>query len=789
MYLRLLSKLITIIVLFNLLGCSPSPKGDADSLEELKGRYQELVEHYQGLINAEPANLELKLNLAKAYYGFKDYLQVKELLDGIDTESAKIILAKALARAKDYDYAIEIFEQLKSTPQDDECLYLHGQVLEEKNLFPKALEIYAKAGGSFKTGAQARIEFIKAKVEDSIPDEITVISEEAKGYINQLKDDAAIYLLVEESVEITSDNRSLSTIHVLEKVLKERGKELAEVQVGYDSTYERVELEFARTVTKEGKVIYAGGESIRNIGLYQNFPLYSNSRVFIVSMPSVEVGSFIEYKIKVYSSKLINQDDFSQIYRLREKYPVFKADFTLIIPEGREAKFKIFNQDYAESIIFEPNLRQEQAKKIYTWNFSQIAPIIPEYSMPTTSYINPAFAISSFGSWDEIYQWWKSLYQDKVQLSQEIENFTRELTKDISDSQDKAKKIHEFVAKNIRYVAIEYGDSGYEPHYANDVFINRYGDCKDQAILLVAMLRSAGLKAYPVLIPTRAAYPLDKDFPTVLFNHAIAAVEIDGELIFMDPTAETVVFKNIPLGDQDREVLVFLDDTWRITKIGDQEDNGIIYTMDIAIDNKENAIITRKVETRGFHAASYRWYLKHTHPATIKEEIQQKMTEISSLSQLIDYEIKDADNFDTTPTLKYKFAAEKFLNPAGNLRIVPILDQIDLDHALISKEKRDYPLDFDGMYNLGVKIKISLPENLRVQYLPPSTSLENSWFKLNLSYEQESNQIKFQQLFRVKKRFVDKSEYEEFKAHFKEALYLLREEIILEVSSKPSPAK
>ena len=136
-------------------------------------------------------------------------------------------------------------------------------------------------------------------------------------------------------------------MHVIEKVLKERGKELAEVDIDYDSTDQRVELEFARTITKDGKVISAGGESIRDVSRYLNFPLYSNSRAFIISMPSVDVGSFIEYIIKIYSSKLINEDGFSFLYRLREGYPIFKANFRLILPEERTAYFKFFNQEYA----------------------------------------------------------------------------------------------------------------------------------------------------------------------------------------------------------------------------------------------------------------------------------------------------------------------------------------------------------------------------------------------------------------------------------------------------------
>ncbi len=781
---KLLPKLIVIIFLFSLFGCSQAPNssssGKVATLEELKNNYEKLVSYYEELLKNNPDDLELRLKLAKFYYDFKDYSQVREILEGVDNQGAKIILAKALVKAKEYDYAIEIFEQLKPIPKDNEYLYLYGQVLEEKNLFPKALEIYKEVGTSFKEKAKERVKSIKARVEDKIPEEVVAISEAAESFLKGLEDEAAIYLLVDEEIEIKPDNTSVSTIHVIEKVLQERGKVLAEVEMGYDSTYERVELEYARTITKDGKVIYAGEESIRDVSRYLNFPLYSNSRAFIVSMPSVEVGSFIEYKVKMHSSKLINEDDFSLIYHLREGYPVFRAEFDLTTPSNRDINFKFLNQEYAEGISLAPKVAQREGKKIYSWRFDKVESIIPEYSMPNNPYINPAILISSFSSWDEIYKWWKPLYQEKLELNKEVKDFVKELTTDAATDYNKAKRLYEFVARNIRYVAIEYGESGHEPHYANEVFMNRYGDCKDQAILLVAMLRYAGLKGYPLLIPTRGTYPMHEDFPAVIFDHAISAVEIDGRLIFMDPTAETTAFEYVPLSDQDRLILVFADDTWLIAKINTIEDNELAYKMDIVINEDESAAIRRGVSTQGFYSSSYRWYLKYTHPAIIKEEIQQKMMEISSLSKLIDYQISGVDNFDTVPTLTYRFETEEFLNPARDLRIVPALDQVRLDHALISKEDRKYPVDFEGIYSIRANINITLPKNLEVKYLPRSTTLENPWFVFEVSYRKDSDSVIFNQEFRAKKRFVEREDYVDFKGHLKKALYLLREEIILE---------
>lgn len=769
---RLLFKILILCLIF---GCQPKPQ--ADKLKDLSLAYQAVSSQ------SNPSDLEAKIKLAEFYYDFHDYQKVKELLKGSSDLRAKKILAKAYTQLKDYDYAIAVFEQIKPLPEDPEYLYLYGRVLEAKNLYPKALETYSLVEGSYKDKASARIKFIKSDHSVSLPAYIKELETEAQSFLSEISDEAAIILKVNEETEIRPDDTSISSIHVVEKVLKERGKSLAEVDIGYDSTYQRIELEFARTITEKGQVISVGSENIRDVSRYLNFPLYSNSRAFIISMPAVDVGSIIEYKLKIHSSKLVNKDNFAFIYRLREQYPVFKADFKLIVPKKKEVRFKYFNLFYAKGFNLEPVTGDSLNNKTYSWNFNKIDSIIPEHAMPPAARVNPAFAISSFSSWQQVYEWWKSLYQDKLELSQTTKDFAAELTKGQTSDFDKAKKLAEYVAKNIRYVAIEYGDSGYEPHKAEEVFLNRYGDCKDQAMLLVAMLRSQGLDSFPVLIPTRGMYPIDEDFASISFNHAICAVKIDEQLIFMDPTSETTPFGQIPLGDQNRKVLVFFEDGYRIETTPQSDDNSIEYTMDIDIDADQNAKITRAVATKGFFASSYRSYLKHTHPDLIKEDIRQKMASLASLSELISYRIENADDFDKDPKLSYEFSAEKFLNPAGNLRILPVLDEAYIDYGLISMADRKFPVDLDGLYLKGAKIKIDLPSQLKIKYLPQDVALDTPWFDLGVTYAETNGDFSFLQQFNIKKRFVSVEEYPEFKKELEEALYLLRGQVILERTS------
>lgn len=751
------------------------------SLGKIVSLYKDSSGHYEELVKANPGNLSLRLKLAGFYYQLKNYSKTESLLKEVNDLRAKILLAKTYARMQNFSFAIELFEQIGEIHKDSEYMYLYAWTLEEKQLFPRAVEMYGKLTASPYYGlGKERVEKIGVKIEKGVPDKITQALEKHNEFFSRVEEEDAAILFVDESVEVKNDNTMVSTIHFTEKILKEKGKEDAEVQIGYDSTYERVELEYARTITPDGRMVYAGRENIRDVSKYLNFPLYSNAKVVIISMPSVELGSVIEYKVKVYSSNLVNGDDFGFTYGLRSYYPIGEQTFRITTPKTKEANIHFINQEYAQGINLSPVITEEGDNKVYYWKFEEIDPIIPEAEMPPLSKVNTAIDISSFDSWQEVYAWWLGLVEDKTNLTVKTRSFVSMLIKDCKSDLDKAKKIYEFCIKEIRYVAVEYGESGYEPHTAEEVFLNRYGDCKDKATLLVAMLRCAGLKAYPVLIPTRETYPIDKDFPSINFNHAIAAVELDGQIIFMDATASTTSFSDLPFSDQNRNVFVFFKDGYKVLTTPVLQNNETLYEMDINIDSDENALISRKITTAGNYAAYQRYYLKYTHPQRIKENLQQKMKDISPLSEFINYEIRNVDDFDKQPVLQYSFKARKFLNPAKNLRVVSVADDINIDAGYAGKEKRIFPIELGGISKQKSRISIKLPPELKVKYLPQNTNFATKWFEFISTYDCRENSLDLYKEFSVKEQYVESQEYGEFKKSIEEVFYFLNENVILE---------
>jgi hypothetical protein len=458
-----------------------------------------------------------------------------------------------------------------------------------------------------------------------------------------------------------------------------------------------------------------------------------------------------------------------------------RADFRLKLPPGRELYLLDLNQEYNR---FQADTRPQ--KKIsadgttYTWQFKDIPQIIPEASMPPEVEINPTVILSTFKDWQDIYRWWWALAADKIQADQAIKDKVRELTRGQKDSADKARIIYNFCAKEIRYVAVEYGDAGYEPHRAADIYRNKYGDCKDKAILLVTMLKEAGLRAAPVLIPTRGAYNLKRDFPSLLFDHCIGALFLEDKTIFMDTTAETCSFGDLPAADEGRGVLVCKEGGFQIleTSVSAAGHNLNKQLLKINFSADESISARKEIFTDGLYRQAQRYWLLYTPPQLIEEALKEKIQGASIGATLISYQAKNAQDLDKPVEFSYAFKGPEYLTPAGDLRIMPQLSAVDT--SLVAKESRRYPIDFGTLDRKETYLEIDLGESYAVKYLPQSLSEDSPWLSLQVEYQSRPGRILFKEITQSKKSSVSLEEYGRFKAFLESLAKRLKQRIILE---------
>ncbi|MGC3990054.1 MAG: transglutaminase-like domain-containing protein [Chthoniobacteraceae bacterium] len=170
--------------------------------------------------------------------------------------------------------------------------------------------------------------------------------------------------------------------------------------------------------------------------------------------------------------------------------------------------------------------------------------------------------MSSLPSWDEFAAWYRRLAQGSDVIDDSVRTMGKKLAEGAKTRMEKIQRDFEFVSA-LRYVAIEMGVQGFRPRTPAQVLANRYGDCKDKANLVSALLRSQGIDAHFVLL-NRFAYT-NVNFPSWQFNHAIAFVpaaakEGQPNDLWLDTTDSVTPFGSVPPGDYGRAGLVFSDD-------------------------------------------------------------------------------------------------------------------------------------------------------------------------------------------------------------------------------------
>jgi len=743
------------------------------------------VQLYQGLINSgiRPDLKEaIRLKLSSLYLRIGSYQEAADCLKGIQSQEAQKKLAAAYFKNSQFSDALAQFDKLGKLP-DDEYLYYYGQTLEKHNLYDKALSVYAlinKKSDNYDKAVE-RINAINLSEVASSSGNLSEIIRNAPSQ-EDYPEAGAVILLADEEFEVFSDDTARYDAHMMVKVFNERGKEeFSELQIGYDSTFEEVKIDFARTIKPDGTAVYAGDKNMRDVSIYLNYPLYSNARAKIVSMPEVTDGAIIEYRVSVFHKQLVNKNDFIINYSAQEGEPIKSARFKIKIPKDREINYKAINSQYNKfSADLNPAVSIEGDEKVFSWQMENIPEIIPEPDMPPESRSNPIVMISTFNSWDEIYKWWYDLYKDKIKIDGDIQDKINELVKGKNTDEDKMRAIYNFCAKDIRYVAVEYGQAGYEPHDARDIFKNKYGDCKDQAILLVAMLRSQGIKAYPVLIGTYSSLDLNEDFPSIAFDHCIAAADSNGKWIFMDPIGETVPLGDLPAMDQDRLVFAVLDDGYKImpTPLFAPEKNYSYLSMQIKIRKDGSIYAKRRVDAGGAIQQVQRYWLQFTKPKLIEEALKSTASGMAAGARLIKYNIENADDLDKDIVLEYEFEAPDFLAKAGKSRLVPQLGGIGISSVV--KEERDYPLEYPIGSESVTKISMEIPANLSVKSVPQDVKVNSKWFDFENVYKREANIISFYEKYKFKAKVITQKEYSGYKELVEDIVRKTNQNIILE---------
>src|SRR5271154_6539672 len=350
------------------------------------------------------------------------------------------------------------------------------------------------------------------------------------------------------------------------RVQSEAGvQQWGQIQVGYNSANERVEIAYVRVIKEDGTVVKAGDDAVQDLSapLEQQAPVYTDYRQKHITVPGLRPGETLEYDMVTVIHTALAPGEFWADYDFDKNNIMLDEELDVDVPAGGPLKLK-------NKPGMDPKISEENGRRIYRWTSSHLEreddqkdkdkDKEKEKAKKKKKRLDeerPDIQLTTFVSWEQIGRWYAGLEKDRRAPSPEVRAKAAELTKGLNNDLDKVQALYDFVARNFRYVSLSLGVGRYQPHAAGDVLHNQYGDCKDKHTLLASLLQAEGLHADSVLI--NSSRKLDPDVPSPSqFDHVITLLPmpITHEEVWMDTTSEVAPFRLLAYTLRHKQALV-----------------------------------------------------------------------------------------------------------------------------------------------------------------------------------------------------------------------------------------
>lgn len=551
---------------------------------------------------------------------------------------------------------------------------------------------------------------------------------------------AAVVLLEETTYTVNANGQAVEHVRKVVKILRNKGRRDAIPAVGYNKDMKVLYLH-VWSIDPAGHEYTVKDNEIADIGSFDGYELYSDTRARMMpNPPGADVGGIVAWEYELQDRPYLAE----ATWMFQDDIPRLKESFTLVLPEGFT-----HTTNWAHHAS-DPGIDMEHQK--WRWQMEKVPPIdLERVSLSpsaealagrmTVHYAGPGFAKAQEGTWQGIGEWFDGLAHDRLTASPDITAKALQLTSGKSDFYDKAEVLGEFTQRQIRYVAVELGVGGQQPHPAADIFKNKYGDCKDKATLLSALLSSVGIHSTLVMVHTDRGV-VDPDAPSIYGNHMIAAIEIPKGY-------ESPKLRSVVTAQTGRRYLIF-DPTWSETPFG-QLENNLQGSYGLLMEGKDSQIIQLPVmdpslntvrrsanfqlavdgslkgsvtEARfGDLAEGRRYMLTHDDADKQRQFLDHVAARDFSSFTLSNVKTENVAELNKDLTTSFSIDASHYATVAGPLLMVR--PRVMGSFALpVDHERRKLPVDLRETMTESDEFDIALPEGYVVDELPDPVKLD-----------------------------------------------------------------
>jgi hypothetical protein len=597
--------------------------------------------------------------------------------------------------------------------------------------------------------------------------DFTTVLVHAQSSEESLPEKSARCILDEQEFEVQGNNKATLRIHRIFRIYNENGRK--------HGVFLEQQNKFIRAENIKGAVKDSNGTLVKKLQkdeigetmLFPGYTLYSDEQTKYFELGTNTFPYDLDYSCEIKYKSLF----FWPPWTPQREIPVDRSIYRLIVP--LDFGFKLHKCNLQINPI--ESLTGGERKLVFELN--DLPAFKPEDHMPPLQdhqlavlFFPTAFDLDGYrgsaDSWRQFGKWYDSVARPQYHLTPEQEEMVRQLVKDCISEKDTVKALYRFLQHKTRYIAIHLGVGGYQPHEASLVLHNGYGDCKDLSTLLIVMLGTVGIKAYPVLLETRDKGTVLADFPSSQFNHVICCVPLERDTFWLDGTCSYCSFGELPVWDEGCQALVVMGDTAAIveTPTSLAEENSINRILQAKLESDGSLDVTGIISATGNFETRYRQVLNSLDAKEKKEWLGRVIGRYTPSHTLISYDFESVSNPDIPFSIEFAAKLIQYPTKSGKDLLVNLNLLSRLDAEEIPKEKeRKYPVDNQDVYTTEDKVTLEFPEVLTIGTIPEEQNIQSPYGSFKIRYLVDGNHITYKRIQTVTRRLVEPKEFEEFK--------------------------
>jgi hypothetical protein len=529
---------------------------------------------------------------------------------------------------------------------------------------------------------------------------------------------------------------------------------------------------FARTIKPTGAIAEVPPEMITDVvnPMYADLNVAdAGMRVKQIAFKDLQVGDAVEYAVEERCVRPLGPSfELKEGKYLQEDEPLIYTRIQIDGPDSMPLRHMV---KCADKLAIRFSSEKKGGRNVCVWEASDVPVFISEPGWNTRQHFAARLLASTISSWQEISRTGYRLSRPAMDEDAALRAVVCELTRGLQTDEEKISALQLFLRSNIRYKGVT-SVSAYQSKPATRTLADRFGVCRDVAVLMCSMLNVAGIKSYPAATGYNRVF--DSEIPHDIFQHMIVAVPEakGGGYRLYDPTTPLFFGDRLPGYAGGAPLLVCTprgEDLTRVPHIPALENMGKILARSV-IDAAGALSSVVKISGRGFYDEDLRNWRKRTPQDAYVKRWKEIVAQLHPAARLLEVTTSDPEDLHVPFSLSLSYEVPGYAAVEGSTVTLAAPVASDCFERVVrdivaraDRPARAYPFIVTSAAGVQADESITLPEGYKVQSTPESVSVESKNVALAVQYSTSLGAVEFRKVFVVDSRRFETENYADLK--------------------------